>query len=189
MKQNRSARASPWSLTILDSRKGHFSNRNGDRCNQGRIRDILTAVISKSLVKLSIVQVAVAVGLLSLPASAQTEVVLNGLPKLRVSENGVVRTVEDIALEDAEVEACLIQRIGNRYYWATHANVQVKRFEHGSFVTFVAMDGSGYVRLLDPDARSIFDGLNRTDGDYDYVEHFILGMTTVTYFGYRRDQR
>ena len=127
----------------MDSRKGHLSNRNGDRCNQGRIRDILTAVISKSLVKLSIVQVAVAIGLLSLPASAQTEVVLNGLPKLRVSENGVVRTVEDIALEDAEGEACLIQRIGNRYYWATHANVQVTRFEHGSFVTFVAMDGSG----------------------------------------------
>jgi len=189
MQQNRSARASPWSLTLLDSRKRHLSNRKGDRCNRGRIRDILTLVTGKSLIKLSIVHVVVALGLFSSPASAQTEVVLDGLPKLRVSENGVVRTVEDIALEDAEVEACLIQRIGNRYYWATNEYVQVTRFEHGSFVTFVAMDGSGYVRLLDPDARSIFDGLNRTDGDYDYVEHFVLGMTTVTYFGYRRDQR
>lgn len=142
----------------------------------------------KSLIRLSIAQVVLAVGLFSSPVGAQTEIVLNGLPTLRVSENGVVRTVENIAPEDAAVEACLIQRIGNHYYWATHENVQVTRFEHGSFVTFVAMDGSGYVRLLDPDARSIFDGLNRTDGDYHYVEHHVLGMTTVTYFGYRQDQ-
>ena len=122
-------------------------------------------------------------------AHAQSEILLDGLPRLRVSENGVVRSVESIERGEAEAEACLIQRIGDRYYWATHENVEVTRSEHGSFVTFVAINGSGYVRVLDPAARSIFDGLNRTDGDYDYVEHFLLGMTTVTYFGHRRDRR
>ena len=134
--------------------------------------------------------VLLALTILCAPAArAQTEILLDGLPALRVSENGVVRAVETIEPNEADAEACLIQRIGDRFYWATHENVEVTRFEHGSFATFVATDGSGYVRVLDPAARSIFDGLNRTDGDYDYVEHFLLGMSTVTYYGYLRDRR
>jgi|TARA_B100001964_G_scaffold225985_1_gene274423 hypothetical protein len=139
--------------------------------------------------RIAVPTLALALALLPSAVGAQTEVLLNGLPALRVSENGVVRSIEEIPSDEAAAEACLVQRIGDRYYWATHENVEVTRFEHGSFVTYVATDGSGYVRVLDPDARSIFDGLNRTDGDYDYVEHYLLGMTTMTYFGYRRDRR
>ena len=65
--------------------------------------------------KLSIGRAVLAIGLFVSPVGAQTEIVLNGLPTLRVSENGVVRTVEDIAPEDAAVEECLLQRFGTPY--------------------------------------------------------------------------
>ncbi len=57
-----------------------------------------------------------------LVAHAQSEIVLDGLPRLRISENGVVRSVESIERSEAEADACLIQRIGDRYYWTTDEN-------------------------------------------------------------------
>jgi len=37
--------------------------------------------------------------------------------------------------------------------------------------------------VFDQDMRTMFDGLNELDGAFDYLEHFPLGLTTVTYYG------
>lgn len=131
---------------------------------------------------------ALIVALLTLSGDLQaSQVVLDGVPRTRISESGTDRMVERLSLEDAEESACVVRRDGNRYYWATRENIELRRHEHGTFVTFVAVDGSGYIRVFDPAMRTMFDGLNESDGDYDYLEHFPLGLTTITYYGILRD--
>ena len=77
----------------------------------------------------------------------------------------------------------VVQKIGDRYLWATRDNTELRRYDHGTFITYVAEDGSGYIRVFDQDMRTMFDGLNELDGVFDYLEHFPLGLTTVTYYG------
>ena len=125
--------------------------------------------------------------LVSVGAHPQPDVILDGLPQIRISEYGVDREVEIVSPADAEELGCLVQRVGDQYYWVTRENTELHRFENGAFVTFVAGDGSGYIRMIDPAARTAFDGLSRSEGDFDYVEHVLLGLTTITYYGRLRD--
>ena len=109
-------------------------------------------------------------------------VVLDGVALVRISETGSNRIVETLEEEVAEVTS-VVQKIGNRYLWATRDNTELRRYDHGTFITYVAEDGSGYIRVFDQDMRTMFDGLNELDGVFDYLEHFPLGLTTVTYYG------
>ena len=109
-------------------------------------------------------------------------VVLDGVALVRISETGSNRIVETLEEEVAEVTS-VVQKIGDRYLWATRDNTELRRYDHGTFITYVAEDGSGYIRVFDQDMRTMFDGLNELDGVFDYLEHFPLGLTTVTYYG------
>ena len=109
-------------------------------------------------------------------------VVLDGVALVRISETGSNRIVETLEEEVAEVTS-VVQKIGNRYLWTTRDNTELRRYDHGTFITYVAEDGSGYIRVFDQDMRTMFDGLNELDGVFDYLEHFPLGLTTVTYYG------
>ncbi|MAP41595.1 MAG: hypothetical protein CMP01_05215 [Woeseiaceae bacterium] len=109
-------------------------------------------------------------------------VVLDGVALVRISETGSNRIVETLEEEVAEVTS-VVQKIGDRYLWTTRDNTELRRYDHGTFITYVAEDGSGYIRVFDQDMRTMFDGLNELDGVFDYLEHFPLGLTTVTYYG------
>ena len=109
-------------------------------------------------------------------------VVLDGVALVRISETGSNRIVETLEEEGAEVTS-VVQKIGDRYLWTTRDNTELRRYDHGTFITYVAEDGSGYIRVFDQDMRTMFDGLNELDGVFDYLEHFPLGLTTVTYYG------
>jgi|GEM_PF-910858 hypothetical protein len=109
-------------------------------------------------------------------------VVLDGVALVRISETGSNRIVETLQEEVAEVTS-VVQKIGDRYLWTTRDNTELRRYDHGTFITYVAEDGSGYIRVFDQDMRTMFDGLNELDGVFDYLEHFPLGLTTVTYYG------
>ena len=109
-------------------------------------------------------------------------VVLDGVALVRISETGSNRIVENLEEEVEEVTS-VVRKIGNRYLWTTRDNTELRRYDHGTFITYVAEDGSGYIRVFDQDMRTMFDGLNELDGVFDYLEHFPLGLTTVTYYG------
>ncbi len=109
-------------------------------------------------------------------------VVLDGVALVRISETGSNRIVETLEEEVDEVTS-VVQKFGDRYLWATRGNTELRRYDHGTFITYVAEDGSGYIRVFDQDMRTMFDGLNELDGVFDYLEHFPLGLTTVTYYG------
>jgi hypothetical protein len=44
---------------------------------------------------------------------------------------------------------CVISEIGGNYYWVTRENKEMFRRTSGTFVTYAAVDGSGYVRVIE----------------------------------------
>lgn len=118
--------------------------------------------------------------------NAQSHTVFSGLPVVKVSEGGVGRAPETLTRKMAVNHACVISEIEGKYYWATRENKELIRRTSGAFTTYIAVDGSGYVRVVDPDAKHAAALMSPTEAKFDYIEHLLLGLRTVTYFGKAR---
>ena len=68
----------------------------------------------------------------------------------------------------------IIQKIDDRYFWKTREMKELERRQSGLFVTYQAKDGSGYVRI---------DSSADASSPIGYIEHFHLGLATLTYQG------
>jgi hypothetical protein len=122
-------------------------------------------------------------GIVSEHAHAQSRTVFSGVPTIKVSEGGTERMPETLLLEKAINLGCVISEIGGRYYWATRENKEVVRQVSGAFVTYMAVDGSGYVRVIDKSAKDAASLMSPTESSFDYVEHILIGLRSVTYYG------
>lgn len=114
---------------------------------------------------------------------AQSETVFSGMPIIKISEGGVERFPEKLSREKAANLGCVISKIGGKYYWVTRENKEVLRKESGAFITFVAVDGSGYVRIISPEMKDAASLMAETELKFDYVEHLLIGLRSVTYYG------
>ena len=52
--------------------------------------------------------------------------------------------------------------------------------EGSAFVTYIALNGSGYVRVVKPDTKAAASLMSPTEERFDYVEHAVLGLRSVT---------
>ena len=111
------------------------------------------------------------------------EIVFTGIPALKISEGGVERTVEDINENKALEFKCVVTKKGDKYFWTTRNNVELARIQSGAFVTFVATSGAGYVRIISPELKDAAALMSETEKKYDYVEHMLIGLRSVTYYG------
>ena len=114
---------------------------------------------------------------------AEEEVVFTGTPEMRISEGGVSRTPESLAKNEAKEYQCIITKIDDEYYWTTRENVELVPIVGGAFTTFIAANGSGYVRVLNPEFKELIPSMSETEQNYDYIEHLILGLRTISYYG------
>ncbi len=76
---------------------------------------------------------------------------------------------------------CTITKIEDQYYWTTRENLELIPTRSGAYITFVATNGAGYIKIIDPEIKN--DPTSGEWGPYDYMEHLLLGLSTVTYFG------
>ena len=110
--------------------------------------------------------------------------VFKGRPVVKISEGGVERTPEQLATATAANLECVISQIGERFYLASRENLELVRVERGGFVTYIALNGAAYVRVITPagkEAASIAE--SKTETTFDYVEHLLIGLRSVTYYG------
>ena len=120
-------------------------------------------------------------------SGAQTPTtVFKGRPSLKISEGGIERTPEQLPRDRAINLECVISQIGTLYYWASRENVQMVRVDSGGFVTYVAANGAGYVRVVKPEAKAAAAQMSGTEERFDYVEHALVGLRSVTYYGVRQ---
>ena len=125
-----------------------------------------------------------AVLLVSGVAGAQTPVtVVRGIPQLKLVEGGTERTSEVLPRARAVDLSVVISQIGDNYYWASRENVPLIAIDAGAFVTYVAVNGSGYVRVIKPTWKSAVSLLESAAAQYDYVEHLLPSLHSITYYG------
>ena len=116
-------------------------------------------------------------------AFGQAVTVCKGQPMVKISEGGISRLPEQLSHNQAANLACVISEIGGRYYWASRENKEPLRTEGGAFITFVARDGSGAIRIIKPGMKTAASLMSDTEAKFDYVEHLLIGLRGVTYYG------
>jgi len=79
----------------------------------------------------------------------------------------------------------VIVKEGEKYYWATRGNLQVVPMASGFYITYLAVNGAGYVRTFGPEARRIFKQMpeNEQVKSFLYFEHIVHQMGSITYYG------
>jgi hypothetical protein len=113
----------------------------------------------------------------------QAMTVFKGRPALKISEGGTERTPESVPRDRAVNLECIISKIGEDYYWASRENTRMVRVESGAFITFIAINGSGYVRVVAPGMKLSAALMSEAESKFDYVEHILIGLRSVTYYG------
>jgi len=119
-------------------------------------------------------------------AQGTEEIVFSGIPVLKISEGGIDRVVENIKEDQASGLKCTITKIGEKYFWTTRNNVELIPIQSGAFLTFIATSGAGYVRIILSEQKAAAALMDETAKKYDYVEHMLIGLKSVTYFGKSR---
>jgi hypothetical protein len=121
------------------------------------------------------------------PLFAKEIIVFTGMPEIKISEGGVSRVPENLTKDKAIKFKCTITNIDDKYYWTSRENVELIPIASGAFITYWAVNGSGYVRVVKRESKEEVRKLGTMAGDpeetFDYVEHLLLGLKSVTYYG------
>jgi hypothetical protein len=124
---------------------------------------------------------------IAFPLYAKEAIIFTATPEIKISEGGVSRLPEKLDKEKGIKFKCTITKIDDKYYWTSRENIELIPISSGAFITYWAVNGSGYVRIVKPDMRSEVQQIGAMAGDpegqYDYVEHLLLGLKSVTYYG------
>jgi hypothetical protein len=165
---------------IATRRRTTSSNNKADfGCGKPQWATMATRVCMCAFVML-------ALGIVSAQAMSQSRTVFAGVPAIKIQEAGLGRAPLELERAEAVKWACVISEIGGKFYWASRENRELTRQTSGSFITYVAVDGSGYVRVIGPDAKQRAASMSATEAEFDYVEHLLIGLQSVTYYGHTR---
>ena len=125
--------------------------------------------------------------IVTVPLYAKEMIIFTGIPEMKISEGGVTRTPENLNKEKAINFKCIITKIDDKYYWTSRENIELIPISSGAFITYWAVNGSGYVRVVKSEMKEEVKQLGALASDperqYDYVEHLLLGLKSVTYYG------
>jgi hypothetical protein len=120
------------------------------------------------------------------PLFAKEMVIFSGIPEIKISEGGVSRADENLTKDKAIKSKCIITKIDDKYYWTSRENVELIPIASGAFITYWAVNATGYVRVVNPEMKELVKQ-TAVPGDpeekFDYVEHLLLGLKSVTYYG------
>lgn len=114
------------------------------------------------------------------------EVEFSGIPlrKVEIDEKG--ETAYKVKPEDKGKYQVVITKEGDDYFWTSRGGIQLVRVESGAYITYVAINGAGYVRTLSPAMREMFSKLTESqkrESGFLYMEHLAHRLGSITYFG------
>jgi hypothetical protein len=108
-----------------------------------------------------------------------------GVPTVRLEvREGKATTYPVESSRQSEFRVQIV-RDGDRYLWATRGNLPMVKQESGSYVTYTAASGAGYVRVLGPALRAATHQLpaEQRAREFIYTEHMLHQLGSITYFG------
>ena len=116
---------------------------------------------------------------------AGAELEFEGIPSVRIDTlEGTSRT-HPVAPRNALSLQVRVVRSSDEYLWASRDNVPMIKRESGIYITYVAVTGAGYVRVLNADMRRAIRTLppEQQAKEFIYTEHMIDRLGSITYFG------
>jgi len=113
------------------------------------------------------------------------ELVFEGYPSKKIEITEQTSASFDIAKSKASEYKVVIVREGEKYYWRSRNNLQLVPMQSGAYVTYLAVNGSGYVRVLNETMREMYKILpdEEKQKSYLYMEHLIHQLGSITYYG------
>lgn len=135
---------------------------------------------------LNILKSLILIGLLA-SISAAGSVEFLGTPARKIVIDVKGEEASDVSKEDQGKYQAVITKEGDNYFWTSRGGVPLVKTESGSFETFVAVNGSGYIRTMSPTLRELYSKLNdsqKHEAGFIYMEHLIHLMGSITYYGF-----
>ena len=114
--------------------------------------------------------------------NTQENVVFHGRPGIKISEGGLERVPVGLSRELADRAESMITEEDGKFYWASRRHIEMGAVRNGPFTTYVALNGTGYVRVFDRNV-AVNTPVTPAEEQFDYVEHILLGLRSVTYYG------
>ncbi|MBU0573842.1 MAG: hypothetical protein KKH83_05145 [Candidatus Margulisbacteria bacterium] len=106
-----------------------------------------------------------------------------GTPKIKISEGGIDRVVENMPEDKANEYLCVISEEDEKYFWTSRENNELIPIKSGAFITLIATNGSGYIRIIPKAYKELTAITEYAEAEFDYVEHLLIGLSSVTYYG------
>jgi len=118
---------------------------------------------------------------------AQPEIVFSGRPSIKVQEYASNATTVQLSDDESKRSQVLVVRDGENYLWASRDNKPLAKSVSGEYTTYYSLDGSGYIRIQSPEATAKFKGIvSESNQIFDYREHLLQGLASITYYGKTR---
>lgn len=113
------------------------------------------------------------------------ELVFEGYPIKKIEILEQTSASYDIAKSKASEYKVVIEREGEKYYWRSRENLQLVPMYSGAYITYLAVNGSGYVRVLNETMREMYKILpdEEKQRNYLYMEHLVHQLGSITYYG------
>jgi hypothetical protein len=124
--------------------------------------------------------------LAALSQSSGAQVVeFEGVPTVKIEVHEGKVTTQVLSTSRQSALRVRIVRDGDRYLWVTRNNLPMVKQESGSYVTYTAASGAGYVRVLGPALRAAIQQLSAEQRarEFTYTEHMLHQLGSLTYFG------
>jgi hypothetical protein len=125
------------------------------------------------------------------PTAQDYTVVFEGRPIRKVESSFAATASTNLNADDSfKLSVRIVERNG-KYYWASRGMGELIRREAGAYITFIAIDGAGYVRVGVPFLLDLRDQLpdGQRSQEIGYVEHLLTQFASITYYGNRLGAR
>lgn len=117
--------------------------------------------------------------------NVQADVVFEGEPsvKIQITEGNTLTTT--LSSAQAPTLRVKIIKVGDQYIWASRNNLPMVKTESGAYITYTAVTGAGYVRIVIPMLRKMIEAMPpvQREKEYVYMEHLVHTLGSITYFG------
>ena len=122
--------------------------------------------------------------LLSFSVSAR-ELVFEGYPEKKITLAERESIVLEITKEKSKEFKVVIEKEGDKFFWASRENNQLLPLQSGFYITYVALNGSGYIRVVSGMMRDMYEKMSEEEKQegYLYMEHLIHTLGSITYYG------
>jgi hypothetical protein len=130
-----------------------------------------------------IAAVSLAALLPTLTGAEEPQIEFTGIPDRITSVGWEQNDGKFLSNEESKQSICVIHKIDDKYYWASRDNRELVKVPSGSFTNYIAINGAGYVKVINPAEKSAASFLGKTEEDFDYVEHLVTGLKAIIYYG------